>query len=253
VKTIQAVSHVHSEWSYDGRWSLESLADAFSRRGCSVILSSEHDRGFDEARLAAYRLACAQASNDRLVVVPGIEYSDPTNTLHVLVWGRIPFLGEGLPTEVLLERVAQQGGLAVLAHPWRKDAWRKFDPTWTSWLSGIELWNRKSDGWRPEARVATLLENSPLLPFASLDFHVSRQFFPLRMKLQIPGPLNEDAVIEALRARRCRPTALGLDATKFGTGVGLYLARWADQSRQLILRRVRRAKQHQAKRRLRRT
>ena len=50
-----------------------------------------------------YRGACAQASSDKILVVPGIEYSDPANRVHVLVWGKIPFPGEGLPTDEMLK------------------------------------------------------------------------------------------------------------------------------------------------------
>src|SRR5258708_38741116 len=102
---VLAACHVHSAWSYDGSWSLQDLSAKFSRHGCRVLMMTEHDRGFSASRLAEYREACAQASSDRLLVVPGIEYSDPTNRIHVLVWGKIPFLGEGLPTGEMLDSV----------------------------------------------------------------------------------------------------------------------------------------------------
>src|SRR3974377_1172913 len=174
MKRVPAAVHVHSEWSYDARWSLAKLASAFERRGCSVILAAEHDRDFSEERFQEYRRDCAAVSSDKFLIVPGIEYSDPTNTTHVLVWGDVPFIGEGLPTGDLLAAAHALGGIAVLAHPWRKDAWSTFDPEWTQYLFGIELWNRKSDGWCPEKRVALTLKRSSLLPFVSLDFHPPR-------------------------------------------------------------------------------
>ncbi|MEX0746110.1 MAG: hypothetical protein WD118_10960, partial [Phycisphaeraceae bacterium] len=91
--SITAAVHMHSDWSYDGEWPLDRLAACFARRGCRVLLMSEHDRGFDEARWQAYRQACQAASTDRLLLVPGMEYSDPTNTIHILTWGEAPFLG----------------------------------------------------------------------------------------------------------------------------------------------------------------
>jgi predicted metal-dependent phosphoesterase TrpH len=42
----QATCHVHSEWSYDGSWTLPRIAEAFGRRGSDVVLMSEHDKGF---------------------------------------------------------------------------------------------------------------------------------------------------------------------------------------------------------------
>ena len=58
---VLAVCHVHSKWSYDGSWSLEALSANFSRRGCRVLMMTEHDRGFTAARLAEYREACARS------------------------------------------------------------------------------------------------------------------------------------------------------------------------------------------------
>src|SRR5215475_1961087 len=103
---VLAVCHVHSEWSYDGSWSLQALASKFSRRGIRILMMTEHDRGFTPSRWQQYRDACASVSSDQMLVVPGIEYSDPTNRVHVLVWGQIPFLGEGRPTTQLLRTVA---------------------------------------------------------------------------------------------------------------------------------------------------
>ena len=240
MRTVKAVAHIHSEWSYDARWDLSDLARSFRRRGCSVVLASEHDRGFSAERLAQYRDACAAASDDRVVIVPGVEYSDADNRTHVLVWGDLPFLGESLSTGELLQKVEALDGIAVLAHPWRKDAWRDFNPAWTSRLYGIELWNRKSDGWCPDARVTAILAGSALVPFASLDFHRSRQFFPLRMRLQLDGDLGEDAVLRSLRARRASARVAGMKAEVFASGAPLVAARAAERARKATLAAVRR-------------
>jgi hypothetical protein len=213
VNRICAAAHVHSDWSYDGRWSLTEIAAAFGRRGYDAVLLAEHDRGFDAARWSAHRAACAAASTATTVLVPGIEYSDPSNTVHVPVWGDIPFLGEGLDTGELLRRVDHVGGLAVLAHPGRREVLRRFDPAWMGHLLGIELWNRKYDGYAPNRAAAKLLRERPeLLPFVSLDFHTARQFHPLTMVLELDGDITEARVCDAMRARRGRPTAFRLPA-----------------------------------------
>src|SRR5579864_5136200 len=131
---ILAACHVHSTWSYDGSWSLEELSAKFRRRGCRVVMMTEHDRGFSVARLLEYKKACAQASSETILLVPGVEYSDADNGVHVLVWGDVPFLGEGLPTGEMLEAVKAAGGIAVLAHPSRKNAWQCFEPCWGDML-----------------------------------------------------------------------------------------------------------------------
>jgi hypothetical protein len=206
---VLAACHVHSKWSYDGSWSLEDLRTKFRRRGCRVLMMTEHDRGFTAGRLVEYREACAQASSGKILVVPGIEYSDATNRVHVLVWGPVPFLGEGLPTSEMLEAVKAADGLAVLAHPSRRDAWKSFEPSWSEQLLGIEVWNRKYDGWAPSQTAPALLRTASAVPFVGLDFHTQRQSFPLTMTLDIQGDVSEETVLESLRSRRCYARAFG--------------------------------------------
>jgi hypothetical protein len=228
---ILATSHVHSQWSYDGSWTLESLAASFSRRGSRVLLMTEHDRGFSTRRLEEFRAACAAASSQKILIVPGIEYSDAANRVHVLVWGPVPFLGEGLSTSEMLDAVHDAGGLAVLAHPTRREAWKSFEPRWASRLLGIEAWNRKYDGWAPSRTAPGLLNDAGAVPFVGLDFHTRRQSFPLAMALELEGPVNEANVLDCLRARRCEARAFGLPLAQNLVRRALPVLGFAERSR----------------------
>lgn len=206
---IKAASHIHSDWSYDGKWPLEKLAAAFKQRGYRLVMMTEHDLGFTEARRLEHREACARASSGDIMILPGIEYSDAENTVHVLVWGPVPFLGEGLPTTELLKKVAAANGVAVLAHPTRRNAWKNFDPAWNKHLLGIEVWNRKTDGWAPSRHAPLLPREKSMVEFVGLDFHAQNQFFPLAMGMEIGQPLSEATVLACLKDRRCVPLAFG--------------------------------------------
>jgi hypothetical protein len=236
-----AVCHVHSGWSYDGTWSLDALSAKFSERGCRVLMMTEHDRGFTVGHLDEYRLACARASSDKILVVPGIEYSDAANRVHVLVWGPVPFLGEGLPTGEMLEAVKAADGVAVLAHPSRKNAWQSFEPEWAGRLQGIEVWNRKYDGWAPSEVAPALLAQADAIPFVGLDFHTQRQSFPLAMALDIETKLSEDTVIDCLRAGRCSPRAFGAPLGRDLFRKALPALRMAERSRRTAARIARKA------------
>src|SRR5437762_8885420 len=109
---VLAASHVHSSWSYDGSCTLSDLTEKFSARGCRVLMMTEHDRGFTEMRFQQFRQACALASSSDILVIPGIEYSDAENRVHVLTWGLDVFLGENLPTAAMLEAVNASSGVA---------------------------------------------------------------------------------------------------------------------------------------------
>lgn len=239
--TIRIVSHVHSDWSYDGSWSLPALAEAFARRGYDAVLMAEHDRGFDANRWAAFRAACAEASRERIILIPGIEYSDPSDSVHIPVWGDIPFLGEGLETEVLLPRAAEAGAFTVLAHPARRQVLDRLDPALLAHLGGLEVWNRKYDGIAPNREAARLLRRRPeLLPMVSLDFHTARQFHPLAMMIEIDGPPGETAVCEAFMTRRARATAFGLDAQGLALSPAWPAMRGLERGRKRAARQARR-------------
>jgi PHP domain len=239
---VLAACHVHSKWSYDGSWSLDALSARFSRRGYRILMMTEHDRGFTAARLNEYREACSRASSSKIVVIPGIEYSDAANRVHVLVWGPVPFLGEGLPTSEMLEAVKAAKGLAVLAHPSRRDAWKSFEPSWVDRLLGIEVWNRKYDGWAPSQTAPALLRTASAIPFVGLDFHTQRQSFPLAMSLDIQADVSEDTVLESLRLRRCYPRALGFLRNHTSFSEASVLLRMAEQSRRTAVSIIRRSR-----------
>jgi hypothetical protein len=240
MRFVRAACHVHSNWSYDGSWSPADLARAFRRRRYDVVLMAEHDRGFSQDRWSDYQEACLSVSDDRLLLVPGIEYSDPENCVHIAVWGELPFLGEHLQPAELLGRVSEHEGVAIFAHPGRREAWRRIDPKLLVSLAGIELWNRKYDGWAPSRHAAALLSRtSDCLTFVGNDFHTRRQFFPLAMMLEVDGDLTVEAVYAALRLRRCRPRAFRFPPARAVDGAPAVALRSAEKMRRRAARRLR--------------
>jgi hypothetical protein len=194
---------VHSDWSYDGTWALADIAAAFGERDYRIVLMAEHDRGFDEDRWHAYRIACGQASSSELTLVPGIEYSDPENRVHLPTWGAMPFLGAGRAVPETLQSVRSHGGVAILAHPGRRAAWHAVEPDWIRDLFGVEAWNARYGGAERSSAALELLNRYPsLVPFACLDFHQASDLQPLAMELDLPF-VTPEAVYGALAAGRC--------------------------------------------------
>jgi predicted metal-dependent phosphoesterase TrpH len=232
---IRAAAHVHSDWSYDASWPLPDLARAFARRGYDVVLMAEHDRGFDSARWEAYKRACADASGAKITLVPGMEYEDADNVVHVPVWGEgMPYLGHGRPTGEILSAARDGGAVAVLAHPWRRDAVQRFDSEWAPFLAAVEIWNRHYDGVAPNPAGRRFAKQHGLSPFVSLDFHSRRQFFPLAMELEVDGSVSPASVYEALRAGRFRPAALRVSALRFTNGLPGTTMRGLERTRRVL-------------------
>ena len=136
-KVLRAAAHVHSEWSDDagvvtGRHrALVSTAPL--RRRADVRAQPRMD-GAAGTRTTSRPVR--QASHDGLLLVPGIEYEDEDNVVHVAVWGRLPFFGPNPDIGELLGKVAAADGISVLAHPWRRQAWRRFEPQLGGALDG---------------------------------------------------------------------------------------------------------------------
>lgn len=206
---LRVVMHAHSEWSYDADWPLEKIARVMPRLGAQVVMMSEHDTGFPAERFDEYRAACAAASTPDCLLVPGIEYSDETNSVHLPTWGLDRFLGESRPTIEILQEVSAAKGASVFAHPARRDVWSIYDPEWSAHLCGLEIWNRKTDGIAPGREALVLLTKTGLPPVVGMDFHRRNQLWPLTNRIRIDGPLSEAALVAALRAGHMRPMAFG--------------------------------------------
>jgi hypothetical protein len=220
MRQVRAAAHVHSSWSYDAEWPLDEIAAAFSRRRYDVVLMSEHDRSFDEQRWAEYQDACKSASTSHITLIPGIEYEDGDHVVHTPVWGgEVPFLGAGRQTLELLNDASKEGAVAVLAHPWRRNAIARYQAEWAPLLSAVEVWNRKYDGIAPNRQVAALAARDNLSLFASLDFHDSRQFFPLAMSIILDAPPSASSIAAAIRSGRFQPEFFGRSIFRFTGGL----------------------------------
>ena len=209
VEAMKIVLHAHSTWSYDGRWDLARIARFYGAFGVDAVMMTEHDTGFVPSAYETYRQACAAASTARCTLVPGIEYSCPDNDIHILTWGLPDFLAEHRPVAETLEAVARAGGAAVFAHPVRRSAFRLFDRGWIPLLSGVEIWNRKSDGltWGREAEA--LVAETGLAPTVGQDFHRLRHAYPLTMHVERPEGELEIGLVAALQQGAMSPMALG--------------------------------------------
>jgi hypothetical protein len=238
---VRAAVHVHSTCSFDGHWPLERLVCSLRRRGYRAVLTAEHSQSLDAEQWRRYQEECARLSGPQFLVLPGLEYRDTDNVVHIPTWGEdMPHLGDHVDIDRLLRTVAQHEGVSVLAHPDRRDAWTRVHEDWVGLLSGVEVWNRKYDGWRPGSAGRALARDHALPTFGSLDFHRRRQFAPVATRIDVDGPLGAAALLAALRAGRAEAEFLGRPVSTWTRGApGTALAA-ADTSRRLAASTVRR-------------
>ncbi len=243
--TLRLAAHIHTACSDDSDWGLSRLARILRRSGFGGALVCDHDRTMDDATWAALQAECDRVGDDTgFVLVPGIEYQDPDHVVHLPVYGRAPFYGASPEISDVLSRVRGDGGAAVFAHPGRREAWRRFDPSWADGLAGIEVWNRKYDGIRPSEWAARTAHGFGIPAFTALDWHGPRQLYPLAVEVASPTTTGNraraDGVVDDLLTGRLRATAFGADVARFSSGPLGRAARGLESSRRWIAPHIRR-------------
>lgn len=216
--SFTGVAHVHSRVSFDGHHDLPELVAFFRRRGLRFVLMSEHTRGLGDDAMAAFVAACDALSDERCLVVPGIECEATPSAVHVLAYHVRHVIRSRQVTAIAREAVAA-GGFAVLAHPGQARALTHVEPGAFAALDGVEIWNGKADGrWSPDwsvaARLRTLRVHHPrLVAVAGADLHRLESYGGLGLTVDA-ATLTPASLLDAFRAGRFHMTSpvLTLDA-----------------------------------------
>lgn len=174
---LKGAIHVHSTYS-DGEFTLAELRELFLKEGCQFLCMTDHAEAFDEAKLRAYVDECRALSDDRFRFIAGLEH-ECEQRMHVLSFGAAQLSDTINPQEVI-QRVADNGGLSVIAHP--MDQAFPWIETFDTLPDGIETWNSKYDGrYAPRTRTFDLLqrlkERRPKMnAFYGVDLHWKLQY-----------------------------------------------------------------------------
>jgi hypothetical protein len=173
---LAGTAHVHSTYSWDGCHPLPELAAFLRGQGLDFVLMSEHDRGLTHSTLAHFVRECQTLSDDRFLIIPGIEYETSPDFVHLLAYNTSRLILAHDAAQ-LARAIRREGGLAVLAHPHWRDGFRHVTAETLALVHGWEIWNGKADGrWGPDPanlnRYRRLRESRPsLLPFGGADLH----------------------------------------------------------------------------------
>jgi predicted metal-dependent phosphoesterase TrpH len=172
--------HTHTRWSFDGSMDPVQLVRVARARGLDGIAVTDHDEieGALEARRAA--------GGDLLVIVGEEVGTDAGDILGL-------FLRERVRTRDPLEAVRaihEQGGLAVLAHPFTKNV--SVDERVARAVDACEGFNaRHSRGEPADERVVAFARAYGLALTAGSDAHVARDVG--RGRTVVPAASLEEA------------------------------------------------------------
>jgi hypothetical protein len=191
------VIHVHSDYSHDGRDSLERLRDFALERGLGFVGLTDHAEDLDPAVFAAYLERCRLLSDERMALIPGLEYRfEGRRGLHLLALGLRQWIEPRTPAE-FIEQAREAASFTVWAHPVL--CRYRVPEAVLQGIDAIEVWNAAyNTRYLPDPRAIRLLHalrttRPEVVGTVGLDQHDSRNDRQTRTHLHHAGadPLRE--------------------------------------------------------------
>lgn len=198
MRIIKGAIHIHSLYSYDGEKSLNEIERIFRDRGVNFIFCTEHAETLEDPELASFLLECKSLSKDDFIIIPGLEFQcEDVEILGLNITRKLHFAG----LEDLSEQIQANGGLAILAHPYKYNF--KLSRASLEKLNGIEVWNcRYEGGSAPRISNINLLRTlnkEHIFAYAGLDFHNDQQNVKLYHYLAVEK-LDLGEIVKTLKA-----------------------------------------------------
>jgi hypothetical protein len=227
------IVHVHSDYSHDGRDSLERLRAVSLERGISFIGMTDHAEDFTPAQYLEYRARCGSLSDERLSIIPGLEYRfGGYPGLHLLAFGLSEMIDPATP-EAFCQLTRERTEFTMVAHPVLPAY--SIPDTVAATLDAIEVWNAAyNTRYLPDVRAIRLYHEiagrrPEVVAIAGLDQHDSRNDRETRVVLENP---MADKPLAELKAGRFtnRGRTMTFDAhARFSEPrlKALSLARWS--------------------------
>ena len=160
--------HAHSSLSYDGRDPVEDLLERAAAVGLDALAVTDHDE------IDASLDAAAKAADYGLVGIPGMEVSSSAG--HVLGLGIEELVPAGLSFQETLDRIHDQGGIAVVPHPFQEARHGVLDNITRDELTAadaIEVYNSRLFTGRANRQAERFARTHGLPMTAGSDAHIS--------------------------------------------------------------------------------
>ena len=160
--------HSHSDLSYDGRDPVELLLEQAAAVGLDALAVTDHDEIDASLRVAEL------APEYGLVGVPGMEITCSAG--HVLGFGLEERVPAGLPFEETLDRIHEQGGVAVVPHPFQRSRHGvapHISPDALASADAIEVYNSRLFTGRSNRRAERFAERRGIPMTAGSDAHIA--------------------------------------------------------------------------------
>ncbi|NKE37182.1 PHP domain-containing protein [Natronococcus sp. JC468] len=209
--------HAHSSLSYDGRDSVELILEQAEAVGLDAIAITDHDE-IDASLEAAER-----APEYGLVGIPAMEISSTAG--HVLGLGIEEAVPPGLSYGTTLERIREQGGLAVIPHPFqqsRHGVTARISREELAAGDAIEIYNSRLLTGRANRQAERFARERGLPMTAGSDAHIGEMVGQAITRVDA-DERSAEAILEAIRRGETsvegKRTPWRISFRQFGGGV----------------------------------
>jgi len=188
--------HSHSELSHDGRDPVSLLLEQAAAVGLDALAVTDHDE------IDASIEAAEQAAEYGLIGIVGMEVSSAAG--HILGFGIEELIPPGLSYDETLERIHEQGGIAVIPHPFQKSrhgvAAHITDDQLAS-ADAIEVYNSRLFTGRSNRQAERFAIECGLPMTAGSDAHISEMVGQAVTEVGADDR-SAEAILEAVRHGR---------------------------------------------------
>ena len=161
--------HTHSSLSYDGRDPVEDLLERAAAVGLDALAVTDHDE------IDASLDAVEKAPEYGLVGIPGMEVTCRAG--HVLALGVEELVPAGLSFQATLDRIHDQGGIAVVPHPFqesRHGVLANISEEALTAADAIEVYNSRLFTGRSNRQAERFARTHGMPMTAGSDAHISQ-------------------------------------------------------------------------------
>ncbi|MFP9059222.1 PHP domain-containing protein [Natrialbaceae archaeon A-chndr2] len=184
--------HTHSSLSHDGRDPVDLILEQAAAVGLDAIAITDHDE------IDASLEAVQRAPEYGLIGIPGVEISSKAG--HILGLGVTEAIPPGLSYEATLEAIREQGGVAVIPHPFqesRHGVMARITREQLAQADAIEVYNSRLITGRANRQAERFARSRGLPMTAGSDAHISEMVG--QAVTRVDAERNTvDAILEAI-------------------------------------------------------
>lgn len=186
--------HAHSALSHDGRDPVDLILEQARAVGLDAVAITDHDA------IDASLDAASHAAEYDLVGIPGVEITSEAG--HVLGLGIEERVPPGLPYGETLDRIHDQGGIAVVPHPFqssRSGVGARIPRDDLARADAIEIYNSRLLTGRANRKAERFAREHALPVTAGSDAHISEMVGQAITRVDTRDERSLGAILDGIR------------------------------------------------------